>query len=156
MSNITIRFTTKWPPNIVSKAIALLGGSPWVSHCFVIVDGIAYEATMGRGCRAVPVSVAMRGVKSYQDMFLKVQLKGRMIEWGLLQCGKGYDWAGALGIPFVQSADWQNDRRWWCSEHALRMIAEGGKWILDPATHKRVTPEMLRSLPFPKSKVFYV
>jgi len=153
MDSATIRFITRWPPNPTSLVIARLGGSKIFAHCIVIIDGLAYEATMLHGCRVVPVSVAMRGAASYQDMTIPIADKSAAIKFGLAQDGKGYDYAGAFGLPFLASEDWADDSKWWCSEHNFMMLGAGGTWLLDPEVHKRITPEHLRMCNYPKSKI---
>jgi len=149
--NATIRFTTRWPYNIGSLLVARLAGAKLLSHCMLIVDGIAYQATMERGCTADPVGVAMEGIKQYQDMPVEVPNLWAATQWGSDQRGKGYDWAGAFGIPFLASDDWADDSRWWCSEFVFAMLMAGGLTLLDPDEKKRVTPNDLHILPFPKT-----
>ena len=153
MTNVTIRFTTKWPPNPTSLIIARLGGSNKFSHCMTIIDGIAYEATMLHGCRAIPLEDAMQGVSSYQDMLVPVQDIKSCIDFGRAQVGKGYDYAGAFGIPFLASQDWADDSKWWCSEHTFSMVGATGLWLLDPEFVKRVTPMHLLMCNYPKSEI---
>jgi len=150
---ITVRFTTHFPPNVTSVVIARLGGSKRFSHCMIIHDDMAYEATMLHGCRVVPVEEAMKGVAYYQDMFVEVPNVEKMIEFGVSQRGKKYDFLGAFGIPFLASEDWGDASKWWCSELNFAMLGAGGLWVLDPAVQKRVTPQDLLDLNFPKSLV---
>lgn len=153
MSIVTLRFTTQWPYNPASPVIARLTGSPVWSHVVTIIDGLAFEATMLHGCRVVPVSIAMKGVSRYQDMKIEVPDINSAMKWGLYQDGKGYDFAGAFGLPFLMSEDWSDDRKWWCSELCFRQLGEGGLWLLDPAEHKRVTPNDLHQCNYPKSEI---
>lgn len=150
---ITVRFTTKWPPNPTSLAIARLSGSRDFSHSMNIIDGTAYEATMLHGCRVVPEAQAMAGVVMYQDMYVPVPDLAAAVAWGDAQDGKGYDYAGALGLPFLASEDWSDDSRWWCSELNFMQLWQGGTLLLDPAVCKRVVPVHLHMCNFPKSDV---
>jgi len=152
-NKITLRFTTKWPPNPISKIIGFFGGSKLFSHCFIIVDNMAYESTMLHGCRIVKLDTAMNGVSCYQDMTIPIQDKNAAIQFGLEQNGKGYDYAGALGIPFLASENWANDEKWWCSEHNFMMLGAGGTWLFDPEIYKRVTPAHILMCNYPKSKI---
>ena len=156
MTTVTVRFTTKWPPNPTSLIIARLGGSVKFSHCMTIIDDLAYESTMLHGCRVVPVGVAMRSAASYQDMTVPISDKSAAIKFGLAQDGKGYDYAGAIGLPFLASEDWSDDSKWWCSEHNFMMLGAGGTWLLDPEVYKRITPEHLRMCNYPKSEIVKV
>lgn len=153
MEIVTIRFTTKWPPNLTSPIIAFFGGSKMFSHCMTIIDGLAYEATMLHGCRVVPVDVAMEGVAFYLDMFIEVEDVKSMIDFGNAQDGKGYDYGGAFGIPFLASDDWSDSTKWWCSELCFMQLGAAGVWLLDPSEQKRVTPNDLLQCNFHKTEV---
>lgn len=153
MDIVTMRFTTHWPPNPTSPVIARLSGSRDWSHSMTIIDGIAYEATMLHGCRAVPVEVAMAGVAVYQDMYVPVPDIDAARRFGVDQDGKGYDFAGALGIPLLMSEDWADDSKWWCSEMSMMQVFNGGTSMLDLNVIQRVTPEHLHMCNYPKSEV---
>lgn len=156
METITIRFTTKYPPNIGSWIVARLGGSPVFSHCMAIIDGMAFEATMLDGCRVINLADAMHGVTYYQDMIVPVNSVRSGLQFGWDQRGKSYDFLGALGIPFLASDDWADDSKWWCSELNFMMLGAAGNWVLDKEIQKRVTPEHLRMLDYPKTEIrFY-
>lgn len=151
--NAVIRFTTHWPPNPMSLLIAALSRSYKFSHCFLIIDGTAYESTMPKGCRFGPVERAMRGVAYYQDMPVHIPNIEAAIKFGIRQDGAPYDYLGALGIPFLKSDDWADSSKWWCSEHTFAMAAAGGLILLDPEVTHRVTPEHLRMCNITKSPI---
>jgi len=164
MDTITLRFTTKWPYNPVSLAVARLGGSRDWSHVIAIVDNMAYEATMlyfqdgnilrpRSGVRKVTVDVAIHGVKAYRDMNVPVASLQDSIAWAQQMEGKKYDFAGALGLPLLSSDDWADDSKWWCSEFVFMMLGVGGNWVLDPAEKKRVTPNDLFQCNYKKSAI---
>jgi hypothetical protein len=153
---VTIRFSTKWPWNPASPIIARLGGSRQWSHCMAIIEGTAYEATMFHGCRVVPLAEAMVGVAAYRDMDVWVADLDAAIKFGQDQDGKGYDYAGALGIPFMASENWGDDTSWWCSEHCFMLVGAGGTWLLDKAEQHRVTPDDLHQCNYPKGDLVRV
>jgi hypothetical protein len=153
VDNITIRFTSKWPYNPASPVIARLAGWSQFSHCMAIINNKAYEATMMHGCRSVSVAEAMGGVSCYQDMYVPVDDIGACAKFGEDQVGKGYDFAGAFGIPFLMSEDWSDDSKWWCSEETFMLVAAGGTMMLDPSAWKRVRPIDLFNCNYKKSKV---
>lgn len=154
MDIITVRYTSRWPPNPVSPVVARLGGEKIFSHTVNIIDGLAYEAAMFHGCRAgIPVDEVMKGVAVYQDMYVPVPDKAAAIAWGKKQHGADYDYAGALGIPLLMSEDWEDESSWWCSEFGFRQIWVGGTLLLDPDVHRRVTPAHMRMCNFPKSAI---
>jgi hypothetical protein len=150
---ITIRFCTRWPYNPASLIIARLGGSKQWSHCFTIINGLAYEATMMHGCRVVPVDVAMAGVASYQDMDVPVLSMANAEAFGHDQKGKGYDYFGALGIAFMMSEDWGDWSKWWCSELVFMQVCMGGTYMLDQSVQKRVTVQDLYDCNYKKSEI---
>ncbi|RJF99007.1 hypothetical protein D3871_11180 [Noviherbaspirillum saxi] len=118
-----------------------------------IIRGRAYEASMSHGCRAVDEAVAMQGVAYYQDMYVPVPDIDAAIEFGERQHGKDYDFPGAFGLPFLQSENWQDESKWWCSELNFAQIGAGGLWLLDPDEKTRVTPNDLRQCNYPKSPI---
>lgn len=148
---VTIRFTSRWPYNPMSLAIAVASGSrEHLSHSIAIIEGRAYEASMTHGCRAVPVAVAMTGIVRWQDMPVWVPDLDAAIRFGEDQHGKKYDFAGALGIPLLKSEDWADASKWWCSEHNFALLMAGGTTLLDPAEKRRVRPNDLRMCNYPK------
>jgi hypothetical protein len=137
---VCIRFTSRWPWNVGSLAVARLGGSRDWSHCMIIVRGRVFEATMQHGVREALLSQAMSGVVSFRDMIVPVQDVGAVIEFLSQQVGAKYDYLGALGIPLLYSTDWADTSRWWCSELVFAAIGAGGTWMLDPVARTRVRP----------------
>jgi hypothetical protein len=159
---VTLRFTSRWPYNPISLAIACLTDSrEGFSHVMAIIEGRAYEANMLHGCRAVPVEVAMAGMVRWQDMPVAVPDLDAAIAFGEAQCGgngqhgKPYDWPGAFGLPLLRSEDWADGGKWWCSELAFALLMAGGTTLLDPQETKRVTPNDLRQCNYPKLALTY-
>lgn len=153
---VTVRFTTHWPWNPSSPFIARLGGSRQWSHCLAIIEGVAYEATMLHKCRAVPMGVAMAGVAAYRDMLVPVADLDAAIAFGQAQDGKGYDLAGAVGLPLMASDNWADSSRWWCSELVFMLLAAGGTVLLDMDEHKRVTQNDIHQCNYPKGEIIFL
>jgi hypothetical protein len=148
---VTVRYTSRWPYNPGSLLIGAASGSPeLLSHVMAIIDGRAYEATMTHGCRAVPVEVAMKGIVRYQDMPVWVPDLDDAVKFGEAQDKKPYDFPGAIGLPLLQSEDWADTGKWWCSELVFALLMAGGTVLLDPDEAKRVTPNNLRQCNYPK------
>jgi hypothetical protein len=122
----------------------------------LIIDGMAYEASMIHGCRVVPIDTAMEGIVAYQDMQIPVLDISSSIAWGKKQDGKGYDFFGAIGLPFLASQDWADDKKWWCSEMNFMQIGAAGNWMLDKNEFKRITPNDLYICNYQKSDVITV
>ncbi|WP_156648863.1 hypothetical protein, partial [Massilia sp. Leaf139] len=95
---VTLRFTSRWPHNPISLAIAVLSGSRFFSHVVAIVGDRAYESSMTHGCRACSVPDVMEGIVRYQDMEVEVPDIGAAVAFAEGQGGKPYDFAGALAL----------------------------------------------------------
>ena len=108
---------------------------------------------MTHGCRAGTIDEVMKGIVVYRDMHVLVPDIDAAIEFAEAQCGKGYDWAGAIGIPFTYSEDWADDSKWWCSEICFATVLAGGVRLLDPEVVRRVTPTALQMCDRPKGLV---
>jgi len=100
---VTLRFTSRWPYNPISLAIATLTGSRFFSHVVAIIDDRAYEASMTHGCRACSVADVMKGIVRYQDMRVTVPDIDAARAFAEAQAGKPYDFAGALALPLLKS-----------------------------------------------------
>jgi len=154
MTPVTVRFTSKL--HFGSKLMAFLAQSEQFNHCMLCEGGMAYEAVCWHGVRYVPLSTSMAGVKVYQDMVVEVPDVEAMRSFLREHLGAGYDWAGAIGIPFMRSADWQDPDRWWCSELVIAALAAGGLYVIDLSELERVTPNDIFQYSAPKSEVFRI
>jgi len=150
---VTLRFTSRWPYNPMSLAIATFTGSKFFSHVVSIIGDRAYEASMTHGCRACSVDQVMDGVVRYRDMHVEVPDIDAAIAFGEAQHGKPYDFAGAVGLPLLKSDDWCDDGKWWCSEVVFAQLMAGGANLLDPDEVHRVTPNDLFQCFYPKSEL---
>jgi len=148
---ITVRLTSRWPYNPISLAVGVLSGSRQFSHAIAIIAGRAYEASMMHGCRAGAVDEMMTGVVVYRDMEVWVYDLEAARAFAEAQCGKGYDWAGAVGIPLTYSEDWADENTWWCSELVFAIVLAGGTRMFDPVVMTRVRPIDLHMCDYPKS-----
>jgi hypothetical protein len=153
---VTVRLTSRWPYNPISLAVGICSGSRQFSHSITIIEGRAYEASMTHGCRAGTVAELMAGIVVYRDMPVPVPDIDAAIVFAEAQLGKGYDWAGAIGIPFTYSEDWADDTKWWCSELCFATVLAGGVRLLDPDVARRVTPVALQMCDRPKGPVIRV
>jgi len=150
---ITVRLTSRWPYNPISLAVGVLSGSRQFSHAIAIIDERAYEASMTHGCRAASVAEVMDGIVVYRDMHVWVPDIPAAIAFAESQAGKGYDWAGAVGIPLTYSEDWADDTKWWCSDLVFAIVFAGGARLFDPGVMKRVRPIDLQMVDYPKEPI---
>jgi len=153
---ITVRLTSRWPYNPLSLAIGVASGSRQFSHAIAIIKDRAYEASMTHGCRAASVPAIMSGIAVFRDMPVWVPDLDAAIAFAEAQVGKGYDWPGAVGIPFTYSTEWSDDSKWWCSDLVFAIVLAGGVRLLDPVETKRVRPIDLQMVDRPKGVIAYV
>lgn len=152
---VTVRLTSRWPYNPISLAVGIFAGSRQFSHAIAIIEGRAYEASMTHGCRADTVDVVMKGIVVYRDMRVWVPDLDAATAFAEAQAGKGYDWLGAVGIPFTYSEDWSDDSKWWCSDLVFAIVLAGGTRLFDPAVMRRVKPIDLHMPDHPKTPVVW-
>jgi hypothetical protein len=150
---VTVRLTSRWPYNPLSLAIGFAAGSRQFSHAITIIGDRAYEASMSHGCRAGTMDELMEGVAVYRDMPVWVPDIDAAQAFAEAQAGKGYDWPGAVGIPFTYSEDWSDDSCWWCSDLAFAIVLAGGTRLLDPDVMKRARPIDLHMADYPKTPI---
>ncbi|MFC3457269.1 MULTISPECIES: hypothetical protein [Massilia] len=150
---VTVRLTSRWPYNPISLAVGVAAGSRQFSHSITVIGERAYEASMTHGCRAGAVDQLMRGIVIYRDMPVVVPDIDAALAFAEAQMGKGYDFAGAVGIPLTYSEDWTDDSKWWCSDLTFAILLAGGLRIFDPAVMKRVRPIDLHMADYPKSQL---
>lgn len=145
---VTIRFSSKCHAG--SRIMAVAAQSERFNHCMLFDQGMVYEAVCWQGVRYVQPRVSMRGVKIYQDMDLVVPDIEAMRAFLREQLGADYDWAGAAGIPFLRSDNWQDPDKWWCSELIIAALAAGGLYVIDFSELERGTPNDLYQYPAAK------
>ena len=150
---VTVRLTSRWPYNPISLAVGVAAGSRVFSHSITIIGDRAYEASMTHGCRAGTVDQLMKGIVIYRDMQVVVPDIDAARAFAEAQVGKGYDFAGAVGIPLTYSEDWTDDSKWWCSDLTFAHLLAGGLRLFDPAVMKRVRPIDLHMADYPKGPV---
>ena len=150
---VTVRLTSRWPYNPLSLGIGICAGSRQFSHSMAIIGDRAYEASMVHGCRGGSVDQLMAGIVVYRDMPVAVADIDAARDFAESQVGKGYDFAGAVGIPLTYSEDWSDDSKWWCSDLTFATVLAGGTRLFDPAVMKRVRPIDLHMCDYPKSKI---
>jgi uncharacterized protein YycO len=153
--HVTVRLTSRWPYNPLSLAVGVLSGSHQFSHAFAIIGARAYEASMAHGCRAGTVDELMQGIAVYRDMDVWVPDLAAATAFAEAQVGKGYDWPGAIGIPFTYSENWRDDGCWWCSELVFAILLAGGTRLFDPSIMTRVRPIDLHMADLPKDATIY-
>jgi uncharacterized protein YycO len=134
--------------NIGSWLIRLVTWSEW-SHVEILNNGlIGANAPEG-----VLVTSYTKRYKTASEMYImNIPCDDdKAIKWAYTQIGKQYDWFGVLGLWWHRN--WQDDRRWWCSEFVAMALKVGGNLPFDTSSIKRITPQHLWMLDFVKEKV---
>jgi len=150
---VTVRLTSRWPYNPISLAVGVCAGSRQFSHSITLIGQRGYEASMVHGCRAGTVEELMEGIVVYRDMPVLVPDIDAARAFAEDQVGKGYDFAGAVGIPLTYSEDWTDDGKWWCSDLTFAIVLAGGLRLFDPDVMKRVRPIDLHMVDYPKGPI---
>lgn len=126
-----------------SPLVQLATWSRW-SHVGIVMDNnMVLESTFTHG------GVKPAKLWEFQDRasdWIVVTLpcvdRQAIIEAGLTQLGKPYDWTGLIGIAFHQRK-WQEDDSWFCSELVAWAFQQGGSPLFIPDTVHRITPQHL-------------
>lgn len=135
---ITLQFSRSG--KIGSRLIRWFTWSDWSHVDIVLPDGRLLGATGARG-------VAIRDYdQSVSHVRFTVDAPDVVIDLAMTQLGKKYDYAAIIGMPFRR--DWQDGRKWFCSELVAWAFAEAGHPLLRMKRNGRVTPGDLLKSPF--------
>ncbi len=109
--------------NVGGWLIQLLTFSKW-NHVAIEIDGIVYESVAFKG-------VQMSTYDSFRHNWSQIETVGvsakdseaaeKFLE---AQLGKPYDYLAIPALPF--RADWQDTRKWFCSELAAEALVKAG------------------------------
>ncbi len=114
MTHRVIYCRTRNPAALLIRAFDGLG--QWSHVAGILADGEhVIEATALHGVTVTPVADLIRRSSQHVIVEREVPNKAAGDAWALGTVGSGYDWTGALGVPW--SRQWQRPGRWYCSEH---------------------------------------
>jgi uncharacterized protein YycO len=123
---------------------AFLRAAMWCEFSHVVLVnrfGTVIEAT-GSGVHLSYANVVLQS--SRRHLFADVPCDDRRAwEFAEKQLGKPYDYTALLGIMFRR--DWQDDRRWFCSELVASALMAGGTYPLHKATGRVTVQDLLES-----------
>lgn len=108
---------------IGSKLLRFYMWSSW-SHSAIYDDeqGLIYDTTMlGGGCKVHTVMNFFSEYTDWEIRDIEIKDKDKAREWLKNQLGKKYDWTALFGIYFRRN--WQEDDKWFCSEHTETFIS---------------------------------
>jgi hypothetical protein len=130
------------PGNIGAWILRAWMWSPW-SHSAIHDDelGVVYDATLwGGGCKvhlAEDFFSHYTRSESREITVAEARLPAARA-WLMAQVGKSYDWTALVGI--FSHRNWQDDDKWFCSEHAETFISLFSKPRFR-ASASRITPQ---------------
>ena len=128
--------------HISSKLLALFMWSRW-SHSAIYDDqtGLVYDTTFfGGGCKVTPYDQWARHYSTIEVRDIKLERPyNEAVQWLEEQVGKPYDWTAVLGIGLHR--DWQEDDRWFCSEHTESFISLFSTARFRTVFTPRITPQ---------------
>ena len=126
-------------------AIRFFTGCLW-HHCGIIYDDMVIESRAATGVQAVKLQdFKNRGDWSIIDY--DVADIGKAEQFLLSQLGKPYDWGGAIAYPF--RGDWQDRKKWYCSELAAATFEAGNSQLVRKGV-RSITPRDLFINPYGK------
>lgn len=129
MPHITAAFSRRTNlPSFVTRF--LTGGARW-SHCAIVDGGHMIEALMLKGVVSTPAGQWASKYPSYDLVQIECPNPDAALTFARDQIGKGYDYLGAIGVPW--RAPWHDPRRWYCSELLEAALSVGGRrrWRLE-------------------------
>lgn len=139
---ITLLFTTSNHP--LSAVIRATTWSRW-SHVALVSGDMVIEAAAPGGVTRRPLADALAAARDYELVMLPSHDPQRIIEAAVSQLGKPYDYSAIVGLWLHR--DWQDDRRWFCSELVAWSFQQAGEPLFRPDTLRRITPQHLYMLP---------
>ena len=110
---------------IGSKVIRWKTNSKW-SHVGVVDKkrNIVFEAIWPDGVVQTPLEKVKARSSEWEFRELPVEDYSAAIAYLIAQLGKPYDTFGVLGLGF--NRNWQDDKKWWCSEYTAMAALQGG------------------------------
>jgi uncharacterized protein YycO len=110
-------------PSFLTRA--LTAGANW-SHCAAYdwERELFIEAQMFKGVIETPVDKWIKHYPSFEVIRVACPRPLEALQFWREQVGKGYDYLGAISV--LGRANWQDDHRWYCSEHLEAGVAKGG------------------------------
>ena len=124
---------------IGSKIIRWKTKSQW-SHVGIVdlKRQVVFEAVWPDGVVQTPLDKVIARSNEWECRELPVEHYGPAIAYMVSQLGKPYDTLGVLGLGF--NRNWQDDKKWWCSEYVAMTALQGGNKRFSGNLHT-ITPQ---------------
>lgn len=124
---------------LIGKTIRATTDSEW-NHVDVLIDDKWLIGATTEG--VVYCTLAQRVSESASHEVVELDIDRGFIEAVTAEFGKPYDYLGAVCSIFSLPHNWQDDRRWFCSELIAAMAKKHGVVLADSKSW-HVTPGML-------------
>ena len=139
---ITLLFTTSYHP--LSAVIRATTWSRW-SHVALVDGNTVIEAAAPGGVAKRTLADAIQHARDYELVQLPCRNPIKVLQAASSQIGKRYDYSAIVGLWLHR--DWQDERRWFCSELIAWAFQEAGEPLFRPDAARRITPQHLYLLP---------
>jgi uncharacterized protein YycO len=130
---------------VVARGIRTVTWSDW-SHVGIIDGAEVIEAVWPK-VRVAALADVLAAHPRWVVVDVPCPDEAAAIAAARAQIGKPYDAIGMLGLGV--NRDWQDDSRWWCSEHVAMVIKAGGLPVFRDGVMHRITPQHLWMLNYP-------
>ena len=143
MDTVVLRFVKPGRFNISSRLIAWFTQGSFSHVEFVTPWGTALGARLKGGVRERPLDY----IGSRPCVYLEVRCvrAHEVIDRALSQVGKPYDWLAIIGFVFARN--WQDTKRWFCSELCTWAFLISGVHVLRTDHVNKITPDGLALSP---------
>ena len=122
------------------------------SHVDLIIEGQVYGAKSFKGVHFASLQDRLKESSSAEIMEIDFNFDEEKINQFVYDnLGKPYDWFGAISLGLKR--EWQDDKKWFCSELIAVLLKEGGLKIFDDKFYGRITPQHLYVLNHKKVSV---
>lgn len=130
----------RWNPG-AALIRAFDGMGQWSHVAGILSDGEhVVEATALHGVTLTPLADLIRRSSEFVVIERQVKDKAAGDYWALDTVGAGYDWMGAIGVPFGRR--WEDEGRWFCSEHNEMWQQKAGLYRFVRDDHRGVGPNI--------------
>lgn len=135
----TIYCRARHPGSLLIRVFDGMG--QWSHAAGILADGEhVVEATAMHGVKVTTLADVIRRSSEFRVIDRAVTDKHAGDAWALGTVGADYDWLGALGVPWGRR--WQDEGRWFCSEHNEVWHQRMGLYRFVRDAHRGVGPNI--------------
>ena len=145
MSYVVIRFVEPGRWDWSSRLIAWFTQGKYSHVEFITPHGKALGARLKGGVQARDFHY----IGNRKSRLFRIEVSDNLLyQYANSQRGKPYDWLAIVG--FIFGRDWQNQRRWFCSEYVTWAILRSGVELLRVDDVAKITPDDVALSPYIK------